>query len=66
MTKEEFDAVLDSYVNEDLFEKVDGISEVKEDDSKDKTVITEEQIYKDAQLKSAVDILKALMITSNI
>ena len=30
----------------------------------DKTVITEEQLYKDAQLKSAVDILKALIITN--
>ena len=30
----------------------------------DKTVITEEQLYKDAQLKSAVDILQALIITS--
>ena len=28
------------------------------------TVITEEQLYKDAQLKSAVDILKALIITN--
>ena len=45
-------------------EKVDGKKE-KEDDKEDKTVITEEQIYKDSQLKSAVDILKALMITSN-
>ena len=25
MTKEEFDAVLESYVNKDLFEKIDGI-----------------------------------------
>jgi len=45
-------------------EKVDGKKE-KEDDKEDKTVITEEQIYKDSQLKSAVDILKALMITQN-
>lgn len=30
----------------------------------DNTVITEEQLYKDAQLKSAVDILKALIITN--
>ena len=51
---------------ESELEKVDGISETKEDDSEDKTIITEEQIYKDAQLKSAIDILKALMITSNI
>ncbi|PHS39172.1 MAG: peptidase S41 [Sulfurovum sp.] len=29
----------------------------------DDTIITEEQLYKDAQLKSAVDILKALIIT---
>ncbi len=48
---------------ESELQKVDGI---KKDDekkkNKDKSVITEEQIYKDAQLKSAVDILKALMI----
>ena len=30
----------------------------------DNTIITEEQLYKDAQLKSAVDILKALIITN--
>ena len=30
----------------------------------DETIITEEQIYKDLQLKSAVDILKALIITN--
>ena len=30
----------------------------------DDTIITEEQMYKDAQLKSAVDILKALIITN--
>jgi len=45
---------------ESELQKVDGIK--KEDKKKDKSHITEEQIYKDAQLKSAVDILKALMI----
>lgn len=45
-------------------EKVDGKKE-KSDDNNDKTVITEEQIYKDSQLKSGIDILKALMITNN-
>ena len=30
----------------------------------DDTIITEDQLYKDAQLKSAVDILKALIITN--
>lgn len=50
---------------ESELEKVDGVSE-KKDEAVDKTHITEEQIYKDAQLKSAVDILKALMITGNI
>ncbi|CAA6798440.1 MAG: Carboxyl-terminal protease (EC [uncultured Sulfurovum sp.] len=48
---------------ESELEKVDGKKE-KEDENEDKTVITEEQIYKDSQLKSAVDILKALMITN--
>jgi carboxyl-terminal processing protease len=50
---------------ESELEKVDGVTE-KKDDNEDKTIITEEQMYKDAQLKSAVDILKALMITNNI
>ena len=47
---------------ESELEKVDG-KKVKKDKNKDKTIITETQIYKDSQLKSAVDILKALMIT---
>jgi len=50
---------------ESELQKVDGLPEKKED-KKDKKVITEEEIYKDAQLKSAVDILKALMITNNL
>ena len=50
---------------ESELEKVDGKRE-KKDKTIDKTLITEEQIYKDAQLKSAIDILKALMITNNI
>jgi len=49
---------------ENELEKVDGVKEHKEDIA-DKSIITEEQIYKDSQLKSAIDILKALMITSN-
>jgi len=52
---------------ESELEKVDGKRE-KKDKTKDedKTHITEEQLYKDAQLKSGVDILKALMITNRI
>ncbi len=46
-------------------EKIDGKREKKEK-NEDKTIITEEQIYKDSQLKSAIDILKALMITNNL
>jgi len=49
---------------ESELEKVDG-KKAQKDENEDKTVITEEQIYKDSQLKSAVDILKALMITNN-
>jgi len=49
---------------ESELQKVDG-TKVKKDEHKDKTVITEEQIYKDSQLKSGIDILKALMITKN-
>jgi len=49
---------------ESELEKVDGKKE-KKSDEEDKTIITEEQIYKDSQLKSGVDILKALMITNN-
>jgi carboxyl-terminal processing protease len=43
-------------------QKVDGIKLDDKDKAKDKTIITEEQIYNDLQLKSAVDILKALII----
>ncbi|SFV68219.1 Carboxyl-terminal protease [hydrothermal vent metagenome] len=54
-------------------EKIDGNTTKSEDanlssENKptkvDDTVITQEQLYKDAQLKSAVDILKALIITN--
>jgi len=44
-------------------QKVDGVKLNNKDKAKDKTVITEEQIYHDLQLKSAVDILKALIIS---
>jgi len=41
--------------------RTDGnVTKAKDDN---KTIITEEQLYKDAQLKSGVDILKALIIT---
>ena len=50
---------------ESELEKVDGVKE-KKSDTENKKIITEEQLYKDAQLKSAVDILKALMITNNL
>jgi carboxyl-terminal processing protease len=50
---------------ESELEKIDGKPK-KKDKVQDKTHISEEQIYKDAQLKSAIDILKALMITNNI
>ncbi len=49
---------------ESELEKVDGKKRKKEEKREDKTVITEEQLYKDSQLKSAVDILKALIITT--
>ncbi len=39
-------------------------SEENNETKVDDTIITEEQLYKDAQLKSAVDILKALIITN--
>jgi carboxyl-terminal processing protease len=46
---------------ESELQKVDGVKSGKKK-KEDKKVITEEQIYKDLQLKSAVDILKALII----
>ncbi len=49
---------------ESELQKVDGKKD-KVEENKDKTVITEEQIYKDSQLKSGIDILRALMITKN-
>ncbi len=44
----------------------DGIVSEENNETKkvDDTIITEEQMYKDAQLKSGVDILKALIITN--
>lgn len=48
---------------ESELEKVDGKKEVVEDKT-NKKLITEEQIYGDSQLKSAIDILKALMISN--
>lgn len=46
-------------------EKIDGITNTvsTENNETNATIITEQQLYKDAQLKSAVDILKALIIT---
>ncbi len=49
---------------ESELEKVDG-KRLKDEKKEDKTIITEEEIYKDSQLKSGIDILKALMITTN-
>jgi len=46
--------------------KINGKDVSEEDKKEDKSLITEEQIYKDAQLKSAVDILKVLMIRADI
>jgi len=51
--------------------ELDKIDNNKKDEEKekkeiDKTIVTEDQIYNDAQLKSAIDILKVLMITSQI
>jgi len=44
-------------------QKVDGIKRDKKE-KENKKIITEEQIYKDLQLKSAVDILRALIINN--
>ncbi len=43
---------------------VDSNSSDTNKSKEDKTVITQEKLYKDAQLKSATDILKALIITN--
>jgi len=48
---------------ESELQKVDGTKKEVKDKKENKKVITEEQIYKDTQLKSAIDILKALMIS---
>jgi carboxyl-terminal processing protease len=52
-------------------EKIDGDTkkaakkeEAKKEDEEDKTILTEKQIYSDAQLKSGIDILRALIITT--
>jgi len=51
---------------ESELQKVDGTKKKEENNKENKKIITEEQIYKDTQLKSAIDILKALMISHNI
>lgn len=53
---------------ENELSKINGKKKAKKDkksetEEVDKTVITEKQLYQDAQLKSGVDILKALIIT---
>ncbi len=48
---------------ESELQKVDGVKLDKKE-KENKKIITEEQIYKDLQLKSAVDILKALIINN--
>jgi carboxyl-terminal processing protease len=46
-------------------EKVDGVKEKqKEEQKENKKIITQEEIFKDNQLKTGIDILKALMLTS--
>ena len=57
------EADLKKHLEEEL-EKVDGKKDEKKADSKEKKdIITPEMMNKDLQLKSAVDILKALIIT---
>jgi len=57
------EADLKKHLEEEL-EKVDGKKETKKADSKEKKdIITPEMMNKDIQLKSGVDILKALVIT---
>jgi carboxyl-terminal processing protease len=57
------EADLKKHLEEEL-EKVDGKKETKKADSKEKKdIITPEMMNKDLQLKSGVDILKALIIT---
>jgi len=54
-----------SKVDENVTKKVDGNSTSEDNNTteENKKLITEEMIYNDAQLKSALDILKALIIT---
>lgn len=65
-TKNEFaikEADLKKHLEEEL-EKVDGKKDEEKEDTKEKKdIITPEMINKDMQLKSAVDILRALVIT---
>ena len=57
------EADLKKHLEEEL-EKVDGKKDEEKEDSKEKKdIITPEMMNKDMQLKSAVDILKALVIT---
>ena len=56
------EADLKKHLEKEL-EKVDGKKEIKEDKKEDKDIITPEMMGKDLQLKEAVDIIKALVIT---
>jgi len=56
------EADLKKHLEKEL-EKVDGKKEIKEDKKEDKDIITPEMLSKDIQLKEAVDIMKALVIT---
>ena len=55
---------LKQHLEEEL-EKVNGKEEKKEEKKERKTIITEDDLLKDLQLKSAVDIIKVLDIKSN-
>jgi len=60
------EADLKKHLKKEL-EKVDGKKEkIKEDKKENKAIITPEMLNKDMQLKSAVDILKALIITKGL
>ena len=56
------EADLKKHLEKEL-EKVDGMLDVTEANASNKTIITKEQLTKDIQLKEAVGIIKALIIT---
>jgi len=69
LTQKESDFIIkEKELRKHLKVELDKITDIKEDDNKtkeDKTIITPKQILKDNQLKTAIDIIKSLILMKN-